>query len=71
MRANNRYQHRCGGTVLKGPDHIYCDRCGAYTYDVEADALPTGSDQAANEAARDRGDEESSSDEGGKVTCAE
>jgi len=24
--------HACGGTVLSGPDHVYCDRCGAVVY---------------------------------------
>lgn len=24
--------HHCGGTILSGPDHAYCDRCGAVAY---------------------------------------
>lgn len=31
--ASDTYQyHTCGGTVLSGPDHVYCDRCGAVAY---------------------------------------
>ncbi len=24
--------HTCGGTILSGSDHVYCDRCGAVAY---------------------------------------
>lgn len=31
--ATDTYRyHHCGGTVLSGPDHAYCDRCGAVAY---------------------------------------
>ena len=52
--------HDCGGTILMGgaggQAHQYCDRCGAYTYDLDADALPPGTDAAANRRAWDSGD---------------
>jgi hypothetical protein len=54
--------HVCGGTIGHGGSgetrHKYCDRCGAFTYDLDAD-LPTGTDRAANRAAYDNGDDES------------
>lgn len=28
----NHAHHTCGGTILSGPDHVYCDRCGAVAY---------------------------------------
>ena len=40
--------HVCGGTILVGGSgnydlaHQYCDRCGAFTHDVQADQLPDG-----------------------------
>ena len=53
----------CGGTILSGgsgdKEHIYCDRCRAYIYDVEAWGVPTGTDAAANRAAWDAGAESS------------
>ena len=58
--------HVCGGTILTGgvgeQRHIYCDTCGAFSYDpeaIEANRLPDGIDQAANLAASDDGEEES------------
>ena len=55
--------HVCGGTILVGGSgdlaHQYCDRCGAFTYDVETDRLPDGTDAAANEQAWSDGDEQS------------
>jgi len=55
--------HICGGTILGGGSgkqkHQYCDRCGAYTYDLAADQLPDGTDSDANEVAWDAGDDES------------
>lgn len=33
QHANDRHAyHTCGGTILSGPDHVYCDRCGAVAY---------------------------------------
>lgn len=58
--------HICGGTILVGGSgeqaHQYCDRCGAYTYDLDA-PLPTGIDAVANRAAYDAGDLESAAAE--------
>jgi len=55
--------HKCGGAILVGGSgdqaHQYCDRCGAYTYDLDADALPTGTDADANRRAWDSGDAQS------------
>lgn len=51
--------HVCGGTILAGgsgeQEHQYCDRCAAYTHDIESDLLPDGIDQAKNTAAWDAG----------------
>lgn len=31
--AMNHNDHAdCGGTILSGPDHVYCDECGATAY---------------------------------------
>jgi len=30
--AMNHLHHHCGGTILDGPDNVYCDRCGAVAY---------------------------------------
>lgn len=31
--ATNRYPRcGCGGTILSGPDHFYCDRCTNVVY---------------------------------------
>lgn len=53
------HTHVCGGTILAGgsgdQEHQYCDRCGAYTYDMDAD-VPDGTDEPANGAAWDAGD---------------
>lgn len=50
--------HVCGGTILVGgtgeQEHRYCDRCRAYTYDLDAE-MPGGTDRAANVEAFDRG----------------
>ena len=61
MRYHN--YHVCGGTILLGAPgtqnaHRYCDRCGAYTYDID-DRLPGGTDATANQAAWDAGDDSS------------
>ena len=53
--TNDFHPHECGGTILAGPDHSYCDRCGAFAYD--AMPLPGGTDVAANKAAWDDGDD--------------
>ena len=54
--------HVCGGTILVGGsgdlEIQYCDRCGAFTHDMEAD-LPDGTDADANEQAWSDGDEQS------------
>ena len=54
--------HDCGGTILVGGSgaqtHQYCDRCRAFTYDLDAD-VPDGTDERANLAAWDDGDDES------------
>lgn len=54
--------HECGGTILVGGSgetrHQYCDRCRAYTYDVDGD-VPSGTNEAANRAAWDSGADES------------
>lgn len=54
--------HECGGTILSGgageQEHLYCDRCDAYTYDLDG-AVPDGTDRAANQTAWDAGDERS------------
>ncbi len=54
--------HLCGGTILTGgageQAHRYCDRCRAYTHDLSAD-VPSGTDEAANRAAWDAGEEQS------------
>ena len=55
--------HACGGTLLAGPDHSYCDRCAAFAYDGAP--VPPGTDRTANRAAWDAGDE--ASPEGGLV----
>jgi hypothetical protein len=52
--------HACGGTLLAGPDHSYCDRCAAFAYDGAP--VPSGTDRAANRAAWDAGDEASPED---------
>lgn len=56
----NTVMHNCGGTVLTGASgeqaHLYCDRCGAFTYDTDAE-LPTGTDKAANRRAYDDGEQ--------------
>jgi len=53
----------CCGTVAKGgsgeQEHQYCDRCGAYTYDMDAEDLPSGTDERLNQAAYSNGDEQS------------
>lgn len=56
--------HECGGAVVysgtgSGTPHLYCEYCGAFTYDIEATALPSGTDRVANDAAWDAGDERS------------
>lgn len=59
--------HECGGTVLVGccgteQEHLYCDRCGAFTHNPEHIAnnyLPSGTDKVANRAAFDEGEESS------------
>jgi hypothetical protein len=60
--TDNYTRHNCGGTILEGGSgeqrHKYCDRCRAYTYDMDA-AMPTGVDSATNRAAWDDGDEAS------------
>lgn len=58
--------HACGGTLLAGPDHSYCDRCAAFAYDGAP--VPSGTDRAANRAAWDAGDEASPED-GLAVVC--
>jgi hypothetical protein len=59
--------HICGGTILLGDSgdlaHQYCDRCGAYTYDIAADRLPDGTDSDANELAWIDGAEQSPAQE--------
>lgn len=54
-------RHACGGTILSGgvgeQAHHYCDRCRAFAYG-EAD-VPDGTDESANRAAWDAGDDES------------
>ena len=52
--------HNCGGTILSGPDHDYCDTCEAFQYDnVTTEGFPDGNDLLANRASRDRGDDHS------------
>lgn len=57
-------KHICGGTILTGgagaQQHQYCDRCGAFTRDLEG-ALPDGTDPEANQTAWDMGQNESPS----------
>lgn len=59
----NERIHDCGGTILIGgnaeQEHLYCDRCGAYTYTDQDRVFPTGTDQAANRAAYDAGESHS------------
>lgn len=61
-QAERNAVHDCGGTILSGPDHIYCDRCRAFTYDDD-DTLPTGTDPAANRQAWDDGEDCSPDDD--------
>lgn len=54
--------HACGGTILFSGggelEHMYCSACGAFNYDPN-DTFPTGTDEAANQAAWDAGEERS------------
>ena len=51
--------HDCGGTILSGygPNHSYCDRCGAFA--VGDDPVPDGTDRDANRRAWDNCEERS------------
>lgn len=65
QHENNRTSyHVCGGTILYGfggdSGQYYCDRCGAFTHDVDGE-LPDGTDPEANREAFDSGDIESPS----------
>lgn len=57
--------HICGGTILTGGPavseqaHQYCDRCGAFTYDMDARTLPSGTNPSVNQEAWDDGAGES------------
>lgn len=55
--------HICGGTILSAGTgdhaHCYCDRCGAFAYGSDPASVPAGTDQDANKAAWDAGDEAS------------
>ena len=60
----SRY-HECGGEIhsdggAEGDPtaHVYCERCHAFTHDFAAE-VPTGTDEAANRAAWDEGEEQS------------
>jgi hypothetical protein len=46
--------HDCGGTILDGSDHRYCDNCRAFSYRVR---FPSGIDIEANRKAWDNGEE--------------
>lgn len=53
----NATTHDCGGTILCSSGehaHRYCDRCGAFTHDLDA-PLPSGTNKTANQAAFDAG----------------
>lgn len=64
-----RTQHECGGTILAAGggvpggeiSHLYCDHCRAFTFDVDGDDFPSGTDRAANGRAWDEGKRESPS----------
>ena len=46
--------HNCGGQILDGGDHSYCDHCRAFAYDDAP--VPSGTSQKANRKAWDDGD---------------
>jgi hypothetical protein len=53
----------CGGAIGIAKEHdgtayLYCDKCGAFTMDADAE-LPTGSDRDANRAAWDNAEDRS------------
>jgi hypothetical protein len=50
MHATDRQQrHACGGTILGGPDHKFCDRCCAFT--TRGGAVPDGLERRVNQEA--------------------
>lgn len=49
--------HNCGGSLISALDHVFCNRCSAFTYNG-AD-VPDGTDRFANQAAYDAGEDES------------
>lgn len=55
----NRQIHECGGTILAGgageQAHKYCDRCRAFTYDLDGE-VPSGCNIPTNRAAWDGGE---------------
>ena len=58
-------EHECGGTISHGgggtsEEHVYCTRCKAFRYGPGATTtVPSGTDEAANQAAWDDGEDES------------
>lgn len=60
---DDQMTHECGGTILTGGSgehrHAFCDRCGAFRYDIDGGSFPDGTDRDANQSAWDAGDERS------------
>lgn len=63
MAAYTRPAHDCLGTLHSGGDgeqaHTACSECHAFQYDYVEGPFPTGTDEAANRAAWDAGDDRS------------
>lgn len=55
-----RHNRECDGEVLTGGygeyEHQYCDKCHAFTHDMDAEELPSGTNEAANRKASDNGE---------------
>ena len=54
--ADRQTLHACGGPLLAGEDYEYCDLCHAYSFDGP---VPDGTDEIANGAAWDDGEDRS------------